>query len=517
MNDNSIDNKRIAKNTLFLYARMGIMMVTSLFTSRVVLHVLGVEDFGIYNLIGGIVVLFSFLNASLLTGVQRFLNYYLGKNDMMMAQRVFSMSVNIYLILVAVILILAETLGLWFMETQLSIPAARLQAARYVYQFVVITFLIGMVRIPYNASIIAYERMEFYAYVSMIEVVIKLAVVYLLYITSFDKLILYAFLYTLIPFFVTIVYYIYCKKNIEITHYTRFWDKGIFWNLFSFSGWSLFGSVANLSVQQGINFLINIFYGVAVNAAAGIANQVVGTVYQFVSNFQTAFNPQIVKTYAAGQYENFQLLICRASKFSYFLILFIVLPLLLVMDSALSLWLVDVPEYTSIFCRLILLFFVIDAVNAPLWMSVQATGDIRNYQILMSVLILLNIPFSYILLKWGFPVYYVWIVRIIFNIVTFIARCWYMRVKMYFPIKQFINKVMCPVVLVTMAALPLPLLAYYSITGIYANFIITIFISLVSVAIATYTLGLTNHEREFVKMTLQNKFTLLNRINKRKE
>lgn len=514
---NSLDNTKIAKNTLFLYLRMGIMMITSLFTSRIVLDVLGVEDFGIYNLIGGIVVLFSFLNASLLTGIQRFLNYHLGRNESLMAQRVFSMSLNIYFILGIVILILAETIGLWFLETQLSIPDERMQAAHYVFQFVVLTFLIGMIRIPYNASIIAYERMNFYAYISMAEVILKLGVVYLLYITTFDKLIFYAFLYTLIPILITIIYYVYSKRNIEIARYTKFWDKGIFKSLFNFSGWSLFGSFANLSVQQGINFLINIFYGVSVNAAAGIANQVVGTVYQFVSNFQTAFNPQIVKTYAAEQYEQFQSLICRASKFSYFLILFIVLPLLLVMDSALSIWLVDVPEYTSIFCRLILLFFVIDAINAPLWMSVQATGNIRNYQVLMSVLILLNLPFSYSLLKLGYPVYCVWIVRIIFNIVTFIARCWYMRAKMSFPLRRFINGVMYPIIIVTLVAVPMPILTYYTISGTYINLSITVLVSFISVAIATYSLGLTQNEREFAKSALRNKFNSLNGQSRYKE
>lgn len=517
MNNNSFDNKKIAKNTLFLYLRMGIMMITSLFTSRIVLDVLGVEDFGIYNLIGGIVVLFSFLNTSLLTGIQRFLNYHLGQNDFLMAQKVFCMSLNIYVILGIIILILAETIGLWFLETQLSIPRERMQTAHYVYQFVVLTFLVGMIRIPYNASIIAYERMNYYAYVSIAEVTLKLAVVYLLYITTFDKLIFYAFLYTLIPILITIIYYVYCKKNIEITRYMRFWDKGIFKSLFNFSGWSLFGSFANLSVQQGLNFLINIFYGVVVNAAAGIANQIVGTVYQFVSNFQTAFNPQIVKTYAAKQYENFHLLICRASKFSYFLILLIVLPLLLVMDSVLSIWLVEVPEYTSIFCRLILLFFVIDAINAPLWMSVQATGNIRNYQVLMSILILLNLPFSYILLKSGYPVYCVWIVRIIFNVVTFIARCWYMKSKMNFPMRSFINGVMCPIILVTLAAVPLPIFTYYTISGTYTNLIITVLVSLVSIVIAVYSLGLTHNERVFAITTFRNRFSLLDRFYKHKE
>ncbi len=517
MDKNVLNNKRIAKNTLFLYLRMGIMMVTSLFTSRIVLDALGVEDFGIYNLIGGIVVLFSFLNASLLTGTQRFLNYYLGQNDFQMAQRVFCMSLNIYFILGIVILILAETLGFWFLETQLNIPQERMQAAYYVYQFVVLTFLIGVMRIPYNAAIIAYERMEFYAYISMIEVILKLVLVYLLYITTFDKLIFYAFLYTLIPILITVNYYSYCKKNIEITHYIKFWDKDIFKSLFNFSGWSLFGSFANLSVQQGLNFLINIFYGVVVNAAAGIANQVVGTVYQFVSNFQTAFNPQIVKTYAAEQYENFQSLICRASKFSYYLILFIVLPLMCVMDSALSVWLVEVPKYTAIFCRLILLFFVIDAINAPLWMSIQATGNIRNYQILMSVIILLNLPISYIVLKLGYPVYTVWIVRIIVNIMTFIARCWYMKYKMNFPIRKFIYGVMRPIIFVTLAAVPLPIFIYYTVSDTYANLILTVLVSIVSVSIASYTLGLTHNEREFAMATLRTHINIFNRFHKNKE
>lgn len=511
MSNNSLNNRKIARNTFYLYLRMGIMMITSLFTSRIVLDVLGVEDFGIYNLIAGIVVLFSFLNSSLLTGIQRFLNYHLGRNEILIAQRIFSMSLNIYFILGIIILILAETIGLWFLKTQLSIPIGRMQAAHYVYQFVILTFMIGMMRIPYNAAIIAYERMNFYAYVSMIEVILKLSVVYLLYITTLDKLIFYAVLYTLIPIFITIIYYFYSKKNIGIAHYTKFWDTRIFLNLFNFSGWSLFGSFANLSVQQGINFMINIFYGVAVNAAAGIANQVVGTVYQFVSNFQTAFNPQIVKTYATEQYEQFQLLICRASKFSYYLILFIVLPLLLVMDNALSIWLVDVPEYTAVFCRLILLFFVIDAINAPLWMCVQATGNIRNYQILMSVLILLNLPISYILLKLGHPVYCVWIVRIMLNLVTFLARCWYLKSKMRISITRFVNNVIYPIIFVTLVAVPIPILTYYTISNTYINLITTALTSFISITVAIYLLGLTQREKEFAKSALIGRFNSLRR------
>lgn len=500
-----VDNKKIAQNTLFLYLRMGIMMLTSLFTARIVLNILGATDFGIYNVIGGIVVLFSFLNGALSTATQRYLNYYLGRNELEHTRNIFCMSVNIYLILSLVLFVLAETIGLYFLETQLNIPSDRIQAAHYVYQFVILTFLVDLIRIPYNASIIAYEKMGFYAYVSLSEVILKLIVVYLLYIIPYDKLVVYSFLYTVIPILITIIYIRYCNKKFAITRYSWFWNKQVFKDLCGFSGWSLFGSFANLSAQQGLNFLINIFYGVTVNAAVGIANQVVGTVYQFVSNFQTAFNPQIVKTYASGQFNNFNILICQTSKFSYYLILLFVLPLFLVMDEVLAIWLVDVPEYTAIFCRLILLFFVIDAINAPLWISVQATGKIRGYQMLMAFLILLNLPLAYWALKEGFPVYCVWIVRIGINLITFIARCGYMKLRMNFPLLKFMKETLFPIVLVTLLAMPLPVFCSIIIDGFYLNLIGTIVISFISVIIAIYTWGLKEKEKLFIIDMIRDK------------
>ena len=494
----SDNNKRIAKNTLFLYLRMFVMMLTALFTSRIVLDVLGAADYGLNNVISGVVVLFSFLNAALLSATQRFLNFHLGRGDYRQTNVVFCMSMNTYLLLSVVVVVLGETVGLWFVNTQLNIPAERMYAAQWVYQFTLLQFVINLLRVPYNATIIAYERMNFYAYVSLVEVIIKLAVVYLLYITTFDKLIFYSFLYTLIPLVVTYVYKLYCNKHFETTKYRTIWDKNAFKEMFSFSGWSLFGSLANLVAHQGLNILINIFYGVTVNAAAGIANQVSTNVYGFISNFQTAFQPQIVKTYAANETNRFHRLIFQTSKFSYFMVIVLVLPILFTIDGLLEIWLKDVPEYTAIFCKLILVFLSIEAITAPLWMAVQATGKIKTYQILMASLNFLNFPLAYAVLKMGLPVYSVWIVRIVVNIVIIVARCLYMNQKLDFPLLPYVQKVVLPIACVTIFALPIPIFLYYSIHGFWPNLIVVGGVTLCLTMADVYFVGMNRHEKEMV-------------------
>ena len=508
-NQTSDNNKRIAKNTLFLYLRMFVIMLTALFTSRIVLDVLGAADYGLNNVIGGVVVLFSFLNAALLSATQRYINFYLGKQDYKQTNIVFCMSMNTYLLLSILVVILGETIGMWFVNTQLNIPQDRVYAAQWVYQFTLLQFVINLLRVPYNASIIAYERMNFYAYISLIEVIIKLLVVYLLYITSYDKLIFYSFLYTIIPLSITVIYKWYCNRNFETTKYRVIWDKVAFKEMFCFSGWSLFGSLANLAAHQGLNILINIFYGVTVNAAAGIANQISTNVYQFISNFQTAFQPQIIKTYAAKELEHFNKLIFQTSKFSYFMVLVLVLPILFTIDGILDIWLKAVPEYTAIFCRLILVYFSIEAITAPLWMSVQATGKIRNYQILMASLIFLNFPIAYIVLKLGLPVYSIWIVRIMVNLVVMIARCIYMKKKLNFPLLPYIKAVIMPIVSVTLVALPIPILLYYTIHGFWQNMIIVGIITFALTVIDVYFVGMNTHEKLIARNMILKKIPFL--------
>ncbi|MBM6993136.1 MAG: lipopolysaccharide biosynthesis protein, partial [Prevotella sp.] len=356
------NNKRILKNTMFLYIRMFVIMIVSLFTSRVVLQVLGTSDYGTYNIIGGVVVLFSFINGALTSATQRYLNFYIGKNDPQGTQNVFSMSMNIYILLSVIFLVLAETIGLWFVDTQLNIPPERMNAALWVYQFTVFTFMLNLTRIPYNASLIAYEKMDFYAYLSLLDVILKLVIVYLLYISPVDKLIFYGFLLMMVNVVDNVAYRVYCHKKFQTCHYQRKWDRSMAKELFGFSGWSLFGNLANVGAQQGLNILVNIFYGVTLSAALGIANQVSSYIVQFFTNFQTAFNPQIVKYYASGEITKFFKLIFRASKLSYYLMLLISFPFMLKINGILNLWLVDVPQYTAIFCQLILVFYLLEAL-----------------------------------------------------------------------------------------------------------------------------------------------------------
>lgn len=445
----SSDNRRIAKNTLSLYARMGVTMLVSLFTSRVVLQTLGVEDFGIYNVVGGVVVLFSFLNAAMSSATQRFLNFELGKKNLAQVARVFSMSMSVHFCIAGTVLILAETVGLWFLNAKLNIPAERMFAANWVYQFSVASTLFGIMLVPYNATIIAYERMTFFALASIATAFLRLGIVYLLLVGNADKLILYAALTLAVSALMQLVHVVYCRRAFPQTaRYKPFRDKKLFFELVSFSGWSLFGGVADMCNSQGINMVMNIFCGVGVNAAMGIANQVNGTVYQFVSNFQTAFNPQLVKSYAAGERDRFINLILRTSKYSFFLIFLLVLPVALNTDFVLSVWLGNVPAHAADFVRLTLAYSLISSLSAPLWMSVQATGKIRNYQLIVSAFIFANLPLAYVALKLGFSPTCALAIRVGMNVVTTLWRVFYLRKKIALPARKFLLNVILRVSLV---------------------------------------------------------------------
>ena len=477
---------------------MFVMMLVSFYTSRIVLDTLGEDDYGLYNVIGGVVVLFSFLNSALLQGTQRFLNFALGKSDLNGAHDIFCMSMNLYIILSVVFFMAAETIGLWFVNTHLNIPQDRMYAANWVYQFSIIAFIVNLIRVPYNAAIIAYEEMSFFAYLSIVEVVLKLLVVYMIIVCTFDKLIFFALLYTIIPLLLTYAYKFYCNRKYFITRYKYYWDKTIYKKLFSFSGWNLFGGIANMLASQGLVILVNVFHGVAANAAMGLANQVSAKVFQFVTNFQIAFNPQIVKLYASKQKEDLYQLMFRASKLSYYLMLLISLPIILEVDTILGIWLVKVPQYTAIFCQLMLCFILIETVAGPLWMYVQATGVIRNYQLLMSFLIFLNFPIVYVVLKVGFPIYSVWIVRIIVNVIVFSTRCAYLGCVYSFPISRYLRMVLVPIVLVSILAVPLPTLISSLNLSNLNRIISTTIVSMFSTSIFVYVIGLTNNEKKYL-------------------
>lgn len=508
-NNYSASNKRIAKNTILLYVRMIVVMAVTIFTSRIILDLLGSEDYGINNIINGVIVLFSFLNTALLTATQRFLNYYIGTGEDNKVRSVFCMSMNTYLIMSVIVLLLGETVGLWFVNTQLNIPENRMYAAQWVYQLTLFQFVFNLLKIPYNASIISYERMDFYAYVSLFEVFAKLITCYALYITTFDRLITISVLHSLIPVVMLVIYYVYCNRTFKTTRYRPFWDKKIFKDIFSFSGWTLIGSLAILSAQQGLNILLNLFYGVTVNAAAGIANQVTHAVNNLVSNFQMAYNPQITKAYAANDMERLNNLIVQTSKFAYFLMAIIVLPLLICIDGILDLWLVEVPKYTNIFCQLILIFLLMDAIMMPMVFAVQATGKIRNYQLFMSGLIFLNFPAAYCLLKMGMPPYCVWYVRIVVNCIVFIARLIYLRKAIRFPVLNYINKALLPIIIVTVLSLSIPIGLYFLLPQTNLHYLAICITTFIITSLCIYYIGMSKSERNMVKATLERRIPIL--------
>ncbi len=489
---------------------MLITMIVTLYTSRIVLNTLGIDDFGIYNIIGGVIILFAFLNVAMSNTTQRFLSFDLGRNDMEQLKKTFSMSMTAHISIAVILFLLSETVGLWFINTQLNIPYERMNAANWVYQFSILTFIFQIIRVPYNASIIAYERMSFYAYISIIEVILKLAVVFLLQQGGFDKLIFYSVLLFIVSIIILYAYKFYCNKKFTISKYIFFWDGNLYKNIMSFSGWSLMGSVASISSSQGINILINIFFGVAVNAAMGIANQVNGALNSFVVNFQTAFKPQIVKSYAEGDKKYLTQLILQTSKFSFFLLFIVSIPILINTDFVLKLWLKQVPEYAVEFCQLIIVYSLMESISGPLWMSVQATGNIRNYQIIISLLFILNLPVSYVFLKLGYNPPVVMFVKIIVDAIVLSTRIIFLKSLLKVSVKQFLQEVFLKIILVVSIVIPISILVKTKFDG-WIQVIITTSVSILLTALGIYWIGMRKNERTFIKSAIR-KFTRIAKI-----
>lgn len=496
------NNKRIVKNAFFLYIRMFITMGISLFTSRVILNTLGETDFGIYNIVGGIVILFSFLNAALTTATQRYLSYALGKKDDQIFSTYFSISTTCYIVLSIILFILTETIGLWFLNTYLNIPDNRMSAANIVYQFSILSFIAQILRIPYHSTVIAYEKMDFFAVMSIIEAILKLFIVYVLLVITLDKLTLYSLLMFCVILIITIVYKAYCNHKYDNTFYKFIYDKVKLREFLSFSTWSLFGGIANIGSQQALNFMLNIFFGVKVNAAVGIANQVTGAVYSFVTNFQTAFNPQIIKNYAMKDYNAYQRLVFMASKISFFLLFTIGLPIIVNIKYILQLWLDNVPNYTAQFVSVIFIYQLIDAVSMPFLTCIQARGVIRNYQIIISLLILANIPLAYIVLKLGGDPYMIWFTKIVVNIVCFSYRCFYVNKNVKINIRDFFKSVLFRVLLIMLICIPINFLGKQYFPDNFMSILVYAIFSIIFSITVIYLIGLNKLEKQIINERL---------------
>ena len=495
MSDTSANNKRIAKNTILLYVRMMFMMIVSLYTSRLVLQILGVEEYGIYNVVGGVVSFIGFLNGSLNTATQRFLNYEMGRNNIEGMKSIFSMSMICYMGIAVVAMILAESIGYWFVTNKLVIPPQRLDAAIWVLHFSVLTFIVQLFIVPYNAVVIAHEKMSIYAYISVGSVIMRLLLVVVLQYVDYDKLWLYAMMMAAATIVEAFLYWLICIKLFEECHFQWRFDKQLFKGLFSFSGWMLSGTITHLLHIQGVNMLINVFFGPAYNAARAVAMQVNSAVGSFSSNFMTAVRPQIVKMYAEGNNDGMYRLVNNSSRFSFYLLFIMILPLLFNMNMVLELWLKTVPQNTVLFTQLVLVDLLIVSAYGPIAYVTQAAGRIKEYQLMISVCFTLVFILTWVIYDIGSAAYVTFVVSIVIDLIGYLLRLWILRSLFKFPIWDYVKEVLYPigkVLAVSLLIMAIPNIIGYSLY----NQLIGLTWCLCMTGIVIWIIGMNKHEKQ---------------------
>ena len=499
MKDSVQNNKRIAKNTIMLYIRMLFLMFINLYTSRIVLKSLGVEDYGIYSAVGGFVAMFSMISTALGGAISRFLTFSLAKDSIERLREVFSTSLIIQMALCLLLVLVAETLGIWFINTRMVIPDIRLVAANWVFQISVLTTIINLFNIPYHSLIIAHEKMSAFAYIGIYEGCANLLVAILLLHSSCDSLILYATLMCGVSVSVRLIYMLYCKKCFPEASFKFLIDKDLLKNMFGFAGWNFIGTTSGVLRSQGITVLINVFCGPAVNAARGIAMQVNNAVNAFCTNFTTAVRPQITKMYALGEKENYENLVIKCSKFSFFILMILFLPLMTEAEFIIGKWLVEVPDYTIEFLRVILLLTLVESYSSSLIYLLLATGNIKKYQILVGGIQLMNFPIAYMLLKLGFSPVSTVSSTIFIAAICLVIRLYLLKKMLNFPIIKFVFKVIFNTASLFIICLLFMLFAkqYITLDGWY-KFIVDVLLAEMICLIAIVSVGLSGSERKFI-------------------
>lgn len=488
------------------------MMAVSLYTSRVVLNALGVEDFGIYNVIGGVVAMFSILSGSLSAAITRFITYELGTENQENLKKIFSTAVTIQISLAILIILLAEVTGVWFLNVKMNIPDERIVAANWVFQFSILTFAINLISVPYNASIIAHERMSAFAYISILEAIGKLAIAFLIIISPMDKLIFYAILMCIVALVIRFAYGVYCKRHFEECTYHFIFDKDLLKQMFGFAGWNFIGAASAVLRDQGGNVVINLFCGPAVNAARGIAFQVNAAISGFVTNFMTALSPQITKSYASGEHHYMMTLIYQGARFSFYMLLLLSLPVLLNTHYLLELWLKIVPDHTVLFVQLVLAFAMSESISNPLVTAMLATGRIRNYQLVVGGLQMMNLPISYVLLRMDVFPEVIIVVAIGISQCCLVARLLMLRGMIGLSVKKYLKKVYINILTVTIAAAIIPFLLTCKLEESFQTFILSSLAAVICTGIAIYYIGCNKSERQFV---LNKLYAIKNKLNKR--
>lgn len=509
MIDESQNNKRIAKNTVVLYVRMLFVLLANLYISRIVLSNLGVVDYGIYNVIGGLVAMFSILSGSLSAAISRFMTFELGKGNKERLCNVFSSAVSIQIVMAIVVSILAEIIGVWFLNCKMTIPTERLEAANWVLHCSVMTFVINLISVPYNAAIIAHEHMKTFAYVGILEVALKVVVSLYLFVVVFDALKYYAIALVIVALIIRLIYGFYCSRHFEECRYKFSINSSILKEMGAFAGWNFIGSSSAMCMEHGVNMVINVFSGPALNAARGVGHQVSTALSQFASNFMIALNPQITKTYAIGDSEYLMKLLFRGSRFSFYLLLILSLPLLLETEYVMTIWLGSVPDHAINFARLFIVFVLSQSISSPLITVMLATGKIRDYQILVGGLQMLNLPISYILLKIGYFPEITVIVAIILSQCCLFARIVMLHKMINLSRSKFLFYVCGNTIIVGILSLLLPLLLHSFMSYGIFRFIFVTLLSVISTSITIYFVGCNEVERQFVRSKIKQRMSNL--------
>lgn len=490
--------KRMAKNAAMLYFRMLLTMAVTLYTSRVVLQTLGVDDFGIYSVVAGFVTMLGFLNSAMSSATQRFLAFELGKEGQKDVRGIFSMSMNIHILIAFVVLLLGETIGLWFVQNKMTIPADRLDAATWVFHLALLSFMVTIVSVPYNALIIAHERMSVFAWVSIIDVTLKLIIVFMLGLLGMDKLILYGLLSLAVVFIVFMIYRGYCKVKFTDAGFRFYWDQKLFKIMLSYTGWNLWGNIAAVMSGQGVNVMLNIFFGPTVNAARAIAMQISAALNSFVQNLQVAVNPQIIKSYAAQDMAYMHRLVCYGAKYNFFVLLLLSLPVLNNTELILSVWLGDVPQDTVIFTKLIICTILIDSLSPSLMTAAQATGRIKLYQFVVGGILLINVPVSYIVLKMGGAAHTVFYVAIGLSVLALIARVYLISSLVNMMKRKYLLDSLLPVFLVLITVFITGNFLFIKLDSVFLDFVVSVFFSIALVLVSILLVGLKKSERAFI-------------------
>lgn len=495
------NDKIIAKNAVLLYVRMAIVMILNLYISRLVLKLLGVEDFGVYNVVGGVVALFSYLNSALTMATQRFLNFEMGKNSTDTLNKVFCMSVNIHLILALIIVMFAESIGLWFLNTHLVIPDSRMMAANWVYQFSILSTVIQIVTMPYSALIMANEQMSVYAYISIIEVFLKLGVILLLSIMTGDYLVKYAFLMLVVVVVTRLLYVFYSMIKYKEGVYRKVWDSSLFKKMFEFTGWNFMGATAGIAMNQGVNIILNIFFGPVVNASRSIAIQVQQAFAQLATNFTTAVNPQIVKSYSAGDKVRMTDLVITSSKFAFLVMAVTSMPFLVKMDFVLKIWLGEVPQDAALFSKLLLVYQLTICLTYSVNMVAQASGNIKLFQMVESITLILIIPIGYLQLRLGMSAASIFVTMILLSSLALFLRLIVLRNIVDFDILRFNRKVLKPILIVGFVFFCIYFLfsrLNMDCSSISMN-IVQMFLILLFSCLITYFLGVSKKEKKILR------------------